>query len=85
MTFPDTTCYINPQTETALEMARLKLESDEAVLGKLVVLWKSGMGEKGKRKIFVKHKVPYLPSTLHSIISFVCTLLMLSSLRFLLR
>ncbi len=48
-------------TEMQIELARIKLEADEMVLGKLLLSWHTSFGETGTRKILVKHKVPCAP------------------------
>jgi len=44
------------EAEMQVELARLKLQAGEAVLGKLRLSWHSAFGETGMRRILVKHK-----------------------------
>lgn len=55
--------------EMQIELARIKLEADEMVLGKLLLSWHTSFGETGTRKILVKHKPSPSPEVEISITS----------------
>jgi len=47
--------------EMQLELARINLQAEEMVLGKLLLSWHSAFGEAGKRKILIKYKPSVSP------------------------
>jgi hypothetical protein len=58
MRSPSVLTFVLRLAEMQIELARIKLEADEMVLGKLMLSWHTSFGETGARKILIKHKVP---------------------------